>query len=87
MLLIQGFVHGFICVNREQLVGALEKSDLPRAVTSHPDYDESTYYGAIVPRVIVAGTITRRGVEPTWLTASNALVSKIISVGQIKVEV
>ena len=70
---------GFLYVSyREQLVGALEKSDLPRAVTSHQDYDEGSYYGAIVPRVIVAGTITRRGVEPTWLTASNALVSKIV---------
>lgn len=28
-------------------------------------------YGAILPRVIVAGTVTRRAVEPTWLTASN----------------
>ena len=30
--------------------------------------------GAIIPQVIVAGTATRRGVEPTWLTASNAKV-------------
>jgi DNA polymerase gamma 1 len=28
-------------------------------------------FGAILPRTIVAGTITRRAVEPTWLTASN----------------
>ena len=31
--------------------------------------------GAILPQVIVAGTATRRAVEPTWLTASNAKVS------------
>ena len=30
--------------------------------------------GAILPQVIVAGTATRRAVEPTWLTASNAKV-------------
>lgn len=29
----------------------------------------------ILPRVVVAGTVTRRAVEPTWLTASNAQVS------------
>jgi DNA polymerase gamma 1 len=30
----------------------------------------------ILPRVVVAGTVTRRAVEPTWLTASNAQVKK-----------
>lgn len=29
-------------------------------------------YGAIVPQVIAAGTLTRRAVESTWMTASNA---------------
>nr|CDS20224.1 DNA polymerase subunit gamma [Echinococcus granulosus] len=29
-------------------------------------------YGAILPQVIAAGTISRRAVEPLWLTASNA---------------
>jgi hypothetical protein len=28
----------------------------------------------ILTRVVVAGTVTRRAVEPTWLTASNAQV-------------
>lgn len=40
----------------------------------HPDYDEEGRYGAILPQVVTAGTITRRAVEPTWLTASNARV-------------
>lgn len=31
---------------------------------------------AIVPLVQVAGTVTRRAVEPTWLTASNAKVKQ-----------
>ena len=30
--------------------------------------------GAIVPRLVVSGTVTRRAVEATWLTASNAYV-------------
>ena len=33
--------------------------------------------GVILPMVQVAGTVTRRAVEPTWLTASNAKVSSI----------
>uniref|UniRef100_A0A4W4H837 DNA polymerase subunit gamma-1 n=1 Tax=Electrophorus electricus TaxID=8005 RepID=A0A4W4H837_ELEEL len=38
----------------------------------HADYDDEGQYGAILPQVITAGTVTRRAVEPTWLTASNA---------------
>ncbi|KAK0141758.1 DNA polymerase subunit gamma-1 [Merluccius polli] len=38
----------------------------------HKDYDEEGQYGAILPQVVTAGTVTRRAVEPTWLTASNA---------------
>jgi DNA polymerase gamma 1 len=39
------------------------------------NFIEDNFYGAIVPRIISAGTITRRAVEATWLTASNAYVS------------
>ena len=38
---------------------------------------ESYYFtgqGCILPMVRVAGTVTRRAVEATWLTASNAKV-------------
>ncbi|CAF2224718.1 unnamed protein product [Rotaria magnacalcarata] len=31
----------------------------------------------ILPRVVVSGTVTRRAVEPTWLTASNAQTDRI----------
>ena len=31
---------------------------------------------AILPVMQVAGTVTRRAVEPTWLTASNAKVTR-----------
>lgn len=34
-------------------------------------------YGAIVPQVIAAGTISRRAVEPLWLTASNAEAERL----------
>ncbi len=39
------------------------------------NYTPDTEVGAILPRLVVAGTVTRRAVESTWLTASNAYVS------------
>lgn len=55
-----------------QMVVWLRKGELPRPVSRHKDFDEEGQYGAILPQVITAGTVTRRAVEPTWLTASNA---------------
>ncbi|XP_077174016.1 DNA polymerase subunit gamma-1 isoform X2 [Paroedura picta] len=60
-----------------QMVVWLKKGELPRAVTRHPGYDEESSYGAILPQVVTAGTITRRAVEPTWLTASNARADRV----------
>ncbi|XP_033634146.1 DNA polymerase subunit gamma-1-like [Asterias rubens] len=60
-----------------QMVIDIDKNHLPRSVTRHPDYDEDGTYGAIIPRVITAGTVTRRAVEPTWLTATNARVDRV----------
>uniref|UniRef100_A0A7N9D3G5 DNA polymerase subunit gamma-1 n=1 Tax=Macaca fascicularis TaxID=9541 RepID=A0A7N9D3G5_MACFA len=60
-----------------QMVVWLPRSALPRAVIRHPDYDEEGLYGAILPQVVTAGTITRRAVEPTWLTASNARPDRV----------
>ena len=42
--------------------------------SSVTEYLPDMFHGAIVPRVVTAGTVTRRAVEPTWLTASNAYV-------------
>lgn len=47
----------------------------------HPNFDEEGRYGAILPQVVTAGTITRRAVEPTWLTASNARVHVLSAPG------
>ncbi|XP_033823740.1 DNA polymerase subunit gamma-1 isoform X2 [Periophthalmus magnuspinnatus] len=55
-----------------QMVVWLRKGELPRTVSRHKDFDDEGLYGAILPQVITAGTVTRRAVEPTWLTASNA---------------
>ncbi|XP_028920802.1 DNA polymerase subunit gamma-1 isoform X1 [Ornithorhynchus anatinus] len=60
-----------------QMVVWLRRAELPRPVTRHPDYDEEGRYGAILPQVVTAGTITRRAVEPTWLTASNAREDRV----------
>ncbi|XP_062998741.1 DNA polymerase subunit gamma-1 isoform X2 [Elgaria multicarinata webbii] len=60
-----------------QIVVWLKKGELPRSVTRHPDYEEENSYGAILPQVVTAGTITRRAVEPTWLTASNARADRV----------
>lgn len=60
-----------------QMVVWLPRSALPRAVTRHLSYDEEGRYGAILPQVVTAGTITRRAVEPTWLTASNARPDRV----------
>ncbi|XP_005077842.1 DNA polymerase subunit gamma-1 isoform X1 [Mesocricetus auratus] len=60
-----------------QMVVWLPRSALPRAVTRHPSFDEEGRYGAILPQVVTAGTITRRAVEPTWLTASNARPDRV----------
>ncbi|XP_011605608.2 DNA polymerase subunit gamma-1 isoform X1 [Takifugu rubripes] len=55
-----------------QMVLWLRKVELPHIVSRHKDFDDEDQYGAILPQVITAGTVTRRAVEPTWLTASNA---------------
>ncbi|XP_040198347.1 DNA polymerase subunit gamma-1 [Rana temporaria] len=60
-----------------QKVVWLKKGELPRAVTRSLDFDEEHKHGAILPQVVTAGTITRRAVEPTWLTASNARADRI----------
>ncbi|XP_059191026.1 DNA polymerase subunit gamma-1 [Centropristis striata] len=55
-----------------QMVLWLRKGELPRFVSRHKEFNEEGQYGAILPQVVTAGTVTRRAVEPTWLTASNA---------------
>lgn len=54
--------------------GLLQGDAHPCLCPRHPDYNEEDDYGAILPQVVTAGTVTRRAVEPTWLTASNARV-------------
>lgn len=44
-------------------------------VVGEADNDQG--YGVILPQVIVMGTITRRAIEKTWLTASNAKKNRV----------
>jgi len=57
-----------------QLVIWLDDHSLPSSIKRTKQH---TRYGAIIPQVIVSGTLTRRAVEPTWMTASNAHVERI----------
>ncbi|KAK3790338.1 hypothetical protein RRG08_062571 [Elysia crispata] len=67
--------------NQKRIMGQMcvwmNKSELHKTVTRHSNYEVDGWYGAIIPRIITAGTITRRAVEPTWLTASNAYKDRI----------
>ncbi|CAF1247175.1 unnamed protein product, partial [Didymodactylos carnosus] len=53
----------------------IKENDLPDHVAKLTKSDNQI--GIILPRVVVAGTVTRRAVEPTWLTASNAQTDRI----------
>lgn len=55
----------------EQMVVWLNQEHLPKNLRG---YD---LYGAILPQVVVCGTLTRRAVEPTWMTASNAQTDRL----------
>lgn len=54
----------------DQIVVWLNDADLPEHLRGFK-------YGAIVPQVVVCGTLTRRAVEPTWMTASNAMPERL----------
>lgn len=57
-----------------QLVIWLNEMCLPSALKRDK---RKMRYGAILPQVVVSGTLTRRAVEPTWMTASNAHPERI----------
>ncbi|XP_052749870.1 DNA polymerase subunit gamma-1, mitochondrial isoform X2 [Galleria mellonella] len=60
--------------NRERIMGQ-QVVWLPREL--RPQSAADYRYGAILPQVVVAGTLTRRASEPTWMTASNAQSERI----------
>ncbi|XP_045623051.1 DNA polymerase subunit gamma-1 [Procambarus clarkii] len=67
--------------NRDRILSQMviwnDHSSLPPSITSADGFKQDGKYGAILPMVVVAGTITRRAVERTWMTASNAYADRI----------
>ena len=61
----------------EQVKVDLPVEDLPEVVRSDPAFDTANVYSAIIPSLVVSGTVTRRAVEKTWLTASNARKDRV----------
>lgn len=57
--------------NRDRIMGQLV-CWLPVKCLPPNLENEEREYGAIIPQVVVCGTLTRRAMEPTWMTASNA---------------
>lgn len=55
--------------NRERIQGQM--------VVWQPTNDKYAELGGIVPQIVVCGTLTRRVMEPTWMTASNAQRERI----------
>ncbi|CAL8135395.1 unnamed protein product [Orchesella dallaii] len=64
--------------NRDRILGQMSiwfnRDEVPTGI--YCDYKDCDY-GAILPQVAVSGTLTRRAVEPTWMTASNAYEDRI----------
>ncbi|EDW13493.1 DNA polymerase subunit gamma-1, mitochondrial [Drosophila mojavensis] len=64
--------------NRDRILGQmvvwLHSEHLPGDLQAHA---QRTSYGAILPQVVVAGTLTRRAMESTWMTASNSRANRI----------
>ncbi|XP_057662077.1 DNA polymerase subunit gamma-1, mitochondrial [Diorhabda carinulata] len=56
----------------DQMVVWLSEDSLPKSLRT-----KGYVLGAILPQVVVCGTLTRRAVEPTWMTASNAQSERI----------
>lgn len=55
-----------------QIVGWLSRQNLPKQLKN-----SDQEFGAIIPQVVVCGTLTRRAMEPTWMTASNAQKERV----------
>lgn len=60
---------------RSQLV--IYEDDLPSSSTAKSADESAPTSGFILPQIIPMGTVTRRAVENTWLTASNAKKNRV----------
>ncbi|CAO1413192.1 unnamed protein product [Diamesa serratosioi] len=55
-----------------QMVGWIPSFNLPNHLKNR-----EMEYGAIIPQVVVCGTLTRRAMEATWMTASNSKLERV----------
>ncbi|KAI8369119.1 DNA polymerase family A-domain-containing protein [Choanephora cucurbitarum] len=63
--------------SRERILNQFVVWDYNKTVDMKLPKKESGKYGIILPQMVTMGTITRRAVERTWLTASNAKANRI----------
>lgn len=63
--------------SRERILNQYVVWDSNTCVDMNLPKKETGKYGIILPQMIAMGTVTRRAVEKTWLTASNAKINRI----------
>lgn len=54
-----------------------EKKNIPMGIQNDQVSSSEEKWGMIIPQVITMGTVTRRAIEKTWLTASNAKKNRV----------
>lgn len=54
-----------------------EKKNIPMGIQNEQVSSSDEKWGIIIPQVITMGTVTRRAIEKTWLTASNAKKNRV----------
>lgn len=62
--------------NRDRIMGQIVAWLPPNELPKHLINNEKDF-GAIIPQVVVCGTLTRRAMEPTWMTASNSKIERV----------
>lgn len=62
--------------NRDRIIGQLVVWLCPEELPENLR-NQNYEYGAICPQVVTCGTLTRRAMEPTWMTASNSKKDRI----------
>lgn len=63
--------------SRERILNQFVVWDSNSSVNMDLPKKEDGKYGIILPQMVAMGTVTRRAVERTWLTASNAKLNRI----------
>ncbi len=62
---------------RDRIRDQLVIWERPDQQLGFPPLKTAGRYGAILPQMIPMGTVTRRAIEKTWLTASNAKKTRV----------